>query len=205
MSPLKLLVVEGADDQHVLYALLKHHNFKPEFEVYDERGLSTLLERLPERLKLLTGSERVGVIIDADTDIRSRWASIRTILVDAGYANIPDEPDPTGTVIADEFLPWVGVWIMPNNALPGMLEDYLTHLLPLGDSLLNRANRVLDEIPFEEQRFPARHRQKALIHTWLAWQESPGSPLGLAITQHYFSANSPQVDNLLAWLTRLFA
>ncbi len=205
MNGSKALVVEGADDQHVLYALLKHHNFKPEFEIYDEKGLPTLLERLPGRLNPLSGMERVGVIVDADTDIRSRWASLRTILIKAGYANIPDKPDPTGTVIADAFLPWVGIWIMPDNNLPGMLEDYLTHLLPEGDSLLDRANRVLEEIPQEERRFPAHHRQKALIHTWLAWQESPGSPLGFAITKRYFSADSPQVDNLLSWLTRLFA
>ena len=205
MNESKVLVVEGADDQHVLYALLMHHDFKPEFIIHDEKGIHTLLERLPARLNLLTGSERVGVIVDADTDTRSRWAPIRTILIKAGYANISDEPDPNGTIIDDEILPRVGVWIMPNNALPGMLEDYLTHLLPEGDSLLDRANRVLDEIPLEERRFPARHRQKALIHTWLAWQESPGSPLGLAITQHYLSAESPQVDNLLSWLTRLFA
>ena len=205
MSRSRVLVVEGADDKHVMYALVMHHKFQPEFDIEDAKGLSRLLNGLPALLTVFSRKERVGVIVDADTDIRSRWASIRTILVDAGYVNIPDEPDPTGTVIADEFLPWVGIWIMPDNNLPGMLEDYLTHLLPLEDSLLNRANRVLDEIPLEERRFPARHRQKALIHTWLAWQESPGSPLGLAITQHYFSANSPQVDNLLAWLTRLFA
>src|SRR5436190_24268592 len=31
---------------------------------------------------------------------------------------------------------------------------------------------------------------KALIHTWLAWQEKPGRPLGLAITARYFDATA---------------
>jgi hypothetical protein len=63
----------------------------------------------------------------------------------------------------------------------------------------------VDEIPVEERRFAAVHSVKALIHTWLAWQDDPGTPLGQAITKRYFDADAPHVDQLLAWLTRLFA
>jgi hypothetical protein len=94
---------------------------------------------------------------------------------------------------------------MPDNTLPGMLEDYLGYLVPPGDVLLDRARRCVSEIPVEERRFVETYATKALIHTWLAWQDDPGTPLGQAITKRYFDADGPHVNQLLAWLTRLFA
>ena len=101
--------------------------------------------------------------------------------------------------------PGSGVWIMPDNMSPGMLEDYLRDLLPEGDALFERARRCLDEIPVEDRRFLAAHLSKALIHTWLAWQDDPGTPFGQAITKRYFDSDGPHVQGLLDWLTRLFA
>lgn len=199
------LVVEGPNDKHVLFALVAYHNFKPEFVIKDEEGLPNLLLRLPAQLMPTSGLDRLGIIIDADAAIRNRWESIKKILEKAGYSDVPVDPDPNGTVIDHEFLPRVGVWIMPDNSPPGMLEDYLTYLVPGGDRLFARANQVLDEIPKEERRFADHHRSKALLHTWLAWQEDPGTPLGWAITKRYFTADSHQVTKLISWLTRLFA
>ena len=122
-----------------------------------------------------------------------------------GTTAFPIAPDPAGTVIGHEDLPRVGVWIMPNNTLPGMLEDYLCYLVPEGDTLFERARRCVDEIPVEERRFIAAHFTKALIHTWLAWQDDPGTPFGQAITKRYFDPDGPHVQALLDWLTRLFA
>jgi hypothetical protein len=108
-------------------------------------------------------------------------------------------------VIDHEDLPRVGVWDMPDNTLPGMLEDYLCFLVPAGDALFERAGRCVAEIPIDERRFAEAHLTKALIHTWLAWQDDPGTPLGQAITKRYFESEGPRVQGLLAWLTRLFA
>jgi hypothetical protein len=72
-------------------------------------------------------------------------------------------------------------------------------------TLLDRARWCVDEIPGEERRFAEVHAVKALIHTWLAWQDGPGTPLGLAIAKRYFEPEGPHVHQLLAWLTRLFA
>ena len=94
---------------------------------------------------------------------------------------------------------------MPNNTSPGMLEDYLFFLVPAGDPLFERAGRCVEGIPVEERRFTEAHVSKALIHTWLAWQDDPGTPLGQAITKRYFDSDGPQVQALLGWLTRLFA
>ena len=45
---------------------------------------------------------------------------------------------------------------------------------------------------------------KAVIHTWLAWQEEPGRPFGTAIKARFLDPSVPEVDVLTAWLKRLF-
>ena len=200
-----LLVVEGPDDLHVIKAILQRHSFEPHFEVKDEGGYEKLRDGLPIRLKPGSDLERLGIVVDADTDATGRWQSIRAVLGRSGYANVPDQPEPAGTVVDHELLPRVGLWIMPDNVLPGMIEDFLAFLVPENDSLIERARANLDSIPVPERRFAVQHHTKALLHTWLAWQADPGTPLGQAVTKRYFETEGPRVLAFLAWLTRLFS
>ena len=48
------------------------------------------------------------------------------------------------------------------------------------------------------------YRSKALIHTWLAWQEDPGTPLGLAVTKRYLDGDHALAQQFVQWLLRLF-
>ena len=201
----RLLLVEGVDDKHVVWAFLQGHEFEPHFVVVDEGGYETLMKRLRVRLKPGTDLERLGIIVDADADLASRWASVKLVLEKAGYSGLPARPDRAGTVVPHEFLPRLGIWIMPDNTLPGMLEDFLAMLVPPGDTLLDRAKLSLSQIPAGERRFADQHYCKALIHTWLAWQDDPGTPLGQAITKRYFETENAPATEFLGWLTRLFA
>ena len=206
MADRLLLVVEGPDDKHVFLAILDRHQFEPHFAIRDEGGFETLLARVSVHLKPGSDLERFGIVVDADAEILTRWLEIKRTLERAGYNSMPDSPDPTGTIVDHQDLPKVGVWIMPDNTLPGMLEDYLCYLVPEGDVLLERAIRCVSEIPAEERCFVEAHTTKALIYTWLAWQKKPGKPFGQAILKHrYFDTNGPHVQGLLDWLTRLFA
>jgi hypothetical protein len=93
---------------------------------------------------------------------------------------------------------------MPDNTLPGMLEDFARFLVPPGDNLWPRACDCIDNIPVDQRRFPAQHLIKAQMHTWLAWQQQPGLPLGLAVTTRYLDANAIHAQQLVAWIRRLF-
>jgi len=204
MADRLLLVVEGQDDKHVVLAIVARHQFRPEFKIRDEGGYETLYQGLEARLVPGTDLERLGIVVDADTNVARRWQSIKGALDRAGYASLPDSPDPAGTVVDHDIMPRVGVWIMPDNVLPGMLEDYLAFLVPPGDTLLDRARHAIAGIPEADRRFADVHHAKALIHTWLAWQEDPGTPMGQAITKRYLDADSPRVAGFLAWLARLY-
>lgn len=203
------LLVEGKNDQHVIWALCNQYQLPENFsvEIPEEKGaggIEALLDQLPARLdepKLQT----LGIVVDADRDLLARWQSIRDRLSASGYQNIPTIPPPEGWVYAPSDLPKRGVWLMPNNQLPGMLEDFVAHLIPSDDALYPKAQSILQEIETAGiNRYTSIHHPKALIHTWLAWQETPGMPMGQAITAQVLSYNVTIAIAFIDWLTQLF-
>jgi hypothetical protein len=208
--PIAQLLVEGNDDFHVVHALFQKYNVPARnlenptggyFSVKDCAGIDRLLEQIPVQLKNL---QKLGLIIDADSDIQVRWQSLRDILRNNGFA-LPENPDFDGTIISQNGKT-IGIWLMPNNDSNGMLEDFMQFLIPDEDRLLDKATEVLGEIEDEEiNNYNLIHKSKALIHTWLAWQETPGTPLGKAITTRYLATENTEIsDRFINWITRLF-
>lgn len=201
----KKLLVEGRDDERVLEHICDSRGI-PLPNIMSYGGVSRLKEAFP--YELTTSREEgdvVGVVIDADSDLCARWESVRDRLVKVGYRDVPNAPDPNGTIVDppdNSLLPRAGVWIMPDNKTPGILEDFLQYLIPKSDALFDHAVNSVDSLP--EQRFSDNDRPKAFIHTWLAWQKEPGRPYGTAITARFLDPDLPQADVLALWLKRLF-
>jgi len=207
MAPKKVLWVEGKDDEHVLKHLSDNRGGPHFDEIIPHKGYTHLLGSLQTRLKAGLNDIIAGIVIDADTDLSARWRSLRDELLNTGYQNVPDKPSPEGTIIdppAGAFLPRVGIWIMPDNRTTGILEDFLKFLVPAGSPLFDHVNSSIDAIPESERRFSPLAQPKAIIHTWLAWQEEPGKPYGTAITMKFLDPHVPQADELVSWLNRLF-
>jgi hypothetical protein len=206
MAPKKILLVEGTDDEHVLKHVCGARGVQTLDEIKPQGGVEQLLENFPIRLKE-SDVEALGVVIDADTDLAARWLSLKAPLTTAGYESVPDDPVSTGTILsppADALLPRVGIWIMPDNRTTGILEDFLRFLVPQGSCLFEHVQSSVATIPAGERRFSQLNQPKAIIHTWLAWQERPGKPLGTAITAQYLDPGVAQVDLLVSWLNKLF-
>ncbi len=199
------LLVEGKNDQHVVWALCELYDIPENFSiVIPGEGVEDLLKSIPTRLKT-SKSEMLGILLDADQDIKGRWASVCSKLEQAGYLDLPKKPDENGTIIEREKMPRVGIWIMPNNKLSGMLEDFVSCLLPDNNKLGVKAESVLADIESESlNKYPDIHHQKAFIHTWLAWQETPGQPMGLAITAHALKHDQEIAQKFVGWLNKLF-
>lgn len=203
MADKNILLVEGKDDLHVLSSLFLYHNIPESFVIKEYVGVPQLLESLPVQFKS-SELERIGVLLDANANLVGRWESLRNIAMKSGYNNVPARPDSSGTIVKQQNKPVLGFWLMPNNTLPGMLEDFVQFLVPAGDVLWTLASDCVQSIPKQEQRFADAHRIKAHIHTWLAWQEDPGTPMGLAITKRYFQGDAPQAQQLIKWIRQLF-
>ena len=202
----KILLVEGTDDEHILKHICGNRGIPP-LDIKKSDGADKLIESLAVRLTLREEDDVIGVVIDADTDISNRWQSIQNLITEVGYQDVPNQPDPDGTILdppAGTLLPRLGVWIMPNNQTSGILEDFLRFLVPQPTILFDHVRNSVAAIPEGERRFKPLDEPKAIIHTWLAWQKEPGRPFGTAITARFLDPNVPEVDVLVAWLKRLF-
>lgn len=80
----KKLLVEGNDDQHVVWALCKKFDIPETFDVIDCEGIDKLNEQIPVRLKQ-SGIDTLGIIIDADREIKNRWTSLKGLLSSQGF------------------------------------------------------------------------------------------------------------------------
>ncbi|HUT10012.1 MAG TPA: DUF3226 domain-containing protein [Thermoguttaceae bacterium] len=218
----RVLLVEGRDDQHVMWNLLGVREVPEKFKVerpkadrdsqHDHEneadgGDRVLLDSIPWWL-LQTGLERLAVVVDAnDKGPEARWESLRARLLYQGYRDIPARHSEDGTVFELSLRPRTprsvrfGVWIMPDNRSTGMLEDFVMQLIREDDEMLPFVDRFLDLIPDGQRRFKKQHRPKARIHSWLAVSEKPGRPMGQAIkADRQLDANDPAVQPFLDWL-----
>lgn len=199
---MKQLLVEGKNDLHIISALCLHHAIPENFEVIDCEGVVKLLGSLSTRLKQ-SRLDALAIVVDADTDINTRWQSLQSKLATAGYT-LPNQPPLDGFFDNSKKVK-LGVWVMPNNQLNGMVEDFIKLLIPQNDQLLPIAENVLNDIESKKlNQYKLVHKPKALVHTWLAWQAEPGIPMGQAITK-YALGNSLSCRLLIDWLTKVFA
>jgi hypothetical protein len=205
------LLVEGKNDQHVVWALCQQHNVLQTFTVersdqvdQENSGVEQLLNSIPVRLKTAR-LRALGIVLDADSSAQARWQAVCGRLTEAGYNNLPTLLDLDGAIITQPGKPKVGVWIMPDNQLPGMVESFVANLIADNDPLAGKAQGILDEIENENlQRYSSVHRPKAFIHTWLAWQETPGQPMGQAITAKILQHDRVLATRFVKWLLQLF-
>jgi hypothetical protein len=213
-----LLLVEGKDDQNVIWAICNKQQLLETFEVLypkdkkdDSGGYEKLIKGLPIRLRE-EQHEVIGIVVDADLDLTNRWQSLKDILLNYGY-KLPSSPQPLGTIVENidkdsGFPVKIGIWIMPNNqSKKGVLEDFLESLIKSKDLLLPHAHKIIAEVETqvsENQRFKDVHKSKALIHTWLAFQDEPGKPLGQAVTKFNFDHDNTLMKSFVDWLNRLF-
>jgi hypothetical protein len=197
------LLVEGNDDQHVIWALCERFRVPENFDVIDCEGIDNIYEQLPVRFKQ-SAIDSLGIIIDADVDLQMRWDSLAALLIKQGYSTPTAFPQ-DGFISKNAENKRIGVWIMPDNKLNGMLEDFIAFLVPQHDELLPIVYDSLKDIEIKRlNKYSLKHKSKAAIHTWLAWQDDPGTPLGLAITKRYLTSDQKICLQFINWISQLF-
>jgi len=204
MSEKNVLLVEGRDDEHVVKSICGYFKFGNIERINTMEGIDRLLESIPVWLKPNMNISVLGIIVDADDDAKARWQSIANHLRKAGYHAVDESPDENGAIVMplDDSQPKVGIWLMPDNHGKGYLEDFLRRLIKQNDSLHHYAENVVAALP--QTRFKEIHRSKAIMHSWLAWQEDPGKPFGQSITAHYLDLDNPLGKTFVRWLRQLF-
>lgn len=221
----KLLLVEGLHDRMVLAEVFEKATGLPwepsprQFLVEIEGCGSDdeVLRRIDVRWKE-SGRRIVGVVIDADAS-GGRWAQVCARAPADTRALLPGDLPHDGLVLEMYGGRRFGVWIMPDNQSPGMLETFLTRLrssMPeaLGSHVLasmDHAKALMNAHATENPglRPPIRpwkeiHRHKAEIHTWLAWQDPPGVRLHEAVRNELLDVHAPLAQAFVSWMRRLY-
>jgi len=213
----QILIVEGSD-AIVLSKLCKirrlpppigyasEEKFRTEF-VKNAGGFGNAMIDFGEALRNYANTN-IGLVVDAnDQGPESRWAKIKSILATHFSEDTLHSvsPNPRGIIVQEPGFPKVGIWIMPDNQGPGYLEHFVANMIPEGDKVLSFAEKTITQLEKEDFcKFKAAKRQKALVHTWLAWQEEPGKPFGIALESKYLNADAPAVEPFLDWMKHTF-
>ena len=199
----RVILTEGKNDAHLILQLCVYFDVPYTFGFYDCNGDNKALKRLNGLLISPEPPEIIGVVIDADApNLNSRWRSVSDILINHGYEP-PPAPDEGGTIIHANGKPSIGIWLMPDNITDGMLEDFCARLAP--DHFINYAATCVagaKEAGMTSFREP--HLSKAIVHTYLAWQDEPGLPLGLAVKARALNPDTDIAHRFHNFLIKLF-
>ena len=195
----RLLIVEGVNDRHVVRQIVSRVGAGSGFEIADAGGINSLLESIEARANY-TGRVALGIVADANDDINARWQSIRSRMPDR--IDLPERPISGGVIV--ESQPRVGIWLMPDNASPGQLGDFVQRMIPTDDTIWPLAERYIDDIPTPDRKFPPSKTSRAKLYAWLAARQDPRR-MGEAIRTRDLATDGALCQQFAAWLRRLFA
>ena len=200
----RLLLVEGPDDQHVVRHLWERRQGRGlPFQMSPRGGVDGVIESIRDEARV-SGRQALGILVDANDNLVARWQSISDRLASVGIQT-PASPSPGGLIIAASGdMLRIGVWMMPDNQLPGELEDFVVQMIPSGDPVWPLSQDYIDRISAGDRKFASGKVLRAKIHAWLAAREDPRQ-MGLAIRARDLDINGPLCSRFTDWLERLFA
>ena len=94
--------------------------------------------------------------------------------------------------------------MMPDNQSPGAIEHFLETLINDEDPLIEFARKSVDDAIEHGAQIVESNKLKAVLRTWLAWQDTPGLPYGTAIRAKFFEHNSDLANSFVDWFKRLY-
>ena len=196
----RVLLVEGKDDLHVVRHLFQFSGLTGVC-IIDKQGFETLSKSIRAEV-LAEGRTAVGILVDANDTLESRWRAISGRL-EAADVEAPHKPCANGTIIEIDGKPRVGVWLMPNNQSPGELEDFIADMIPPGDGVWPLSKAYINAIPLSDREFAQRKVMRAKVHAWLATRERP-RPMGQSLGLGDLNVDADICKRFVAWLRKLF-
>ena len=200
----RILLVEGQDEMHVVRHVCESYALTPPFTISPIGGIDPLLRGIRSEISV-EGRTVVGILVDANDNLQSRWQSV-TDKLRAANIKPPSGPASNGTIIESrprESTPRVGIWLMPDNESPGELEDFIAGMIPSGDPVWPMSEDYIEGIPAKDRKFKKGKILRAKVHAWLATREDP-RPMGLAIKAGDLDTGAENCERFVGWLRKLF-
>lgn len=212
------LIVEGKDSIVLTNILMKRgltktpplgYSTKEKYveEFINEAGSVSNVKFALENALNQPDISNIGVVVDANAQgFESRIQSILDKVSEVlGVDQTSFSFDDSGFVFEPIQNLKIGIWVMPNNSDEGYLEHFVSELIEPNDRTFQHAQNVVNELLQKDWcNFSEIKKQKAILHTYLAWQKSPGLPMGTAVQAGYINAISPNASNFQTWFENTF-
>jgi hypothetical protein len=213
-----LLLLEGTGDCHAIDQIVWFVNKRgPHFGFHQCESDDGVLRSIAGRIIENEPKQKaIGLVLDADieghtteTVIEARLAQLRD-KIGTRY-DVPKEMPEGGLVLHPRQerpdagkLPIIGIWMMPNNKVFGMLEDVLAESLP--DNVRTYIYQIVKNAKADNiATYHDSHLSKSVVRTYIAWQEPPDLQfIGLAIRKKMFAKIPQTCSAFLKWLEALF-
>ena len=201
------LIVEGSDAIALANIFMKKRlpppkgyknptKFKNEF-VKVAGSISKIQAVLEEELDT-PDVQYIGIIVDADK--KGAMARLKSLLdfiqkkVGVSLPSAKLTENGFGYQFMDDL--YIGIWVMPDNKNEGYLEHFIGSMIDDDDKTWQFVQEKVKELAAQNFcKFTEIKKQKALVHTYLAWQKTPGLPMGTAVSAGYFNIKNPLVEH----------
>lgn len=190
LSVSKLLVVEGQTPLHFVEALLLHLGLSPQVEVRSFGGVRDLRDSLAALAKTpgFHLVQSLGILRDAEQDAKAASAAVRGAVAAAGL---------------DQLGVNTSVFILPDNARPGMIETLLVDSLR-SDPIYACIEEFFDCTAKVGAPLPTGEvSAKSLAQTYLATRPKVQMYPGTAAYRGYWQWDSPVFDGIKQFMQAL--
>lgn len=202
MAPLKL-VVEGANDLHVVRSICDLAGVPLGKNSIECQEYPHIFSVFSTRVRVGSGENPVGMLVDADDDVNHRWGEVASLLRELKVASVPHEAPANGFIGTVPSGRRVGVWLTPDNSNAGVIESLFVTLLRPDDADLPLAKQYVDQFT-SGRNWNGFDRLKADVYSWLAVRPNPGRPMGENISRTDFPGElSEPARRLAAWVKAL--
>ncbi|SMN01775.1 hypothetical protein SPONN_29 [uncultured Candidatus Thioglobus sp.] len=197
-----VLLLEGNDDCNIIKFFCQNNEITTNFGFCNCKTDSQVLSKLNSLLREDNLIEVIGIILDADNNLSERYQQIKDKV--SGFYRLPNSMPKDGLVHKENGVPKLGIWIMPNNKDNGALEEfYLTLATDIDTDFIDGVIQQAENKNLTS--FKPQHRNKAIMHTYFAWQDSPNSPLHKSINKIALNNDAEVAQKFKSWLERLFS
>lgn len=217
----KILLVEGEADEGLFFAICRKAGLgvkvtvgKPSKFGGEGSGKGNALQLLPTLIEQMRDGQisRLAMVVDADfkesdgLGFYDTLGKVTETLKEQNYkVSATLKARPGGYCFKhSDGLPDFGLWIMPNNATDGLLEDFIKNSISASQKvLLKKAVDVVGKI--KTPLFKPIHQSKADVATWMAWQKVPGQALHGVVGGDLVDFTSGEAKQLMDWLQGIYA
>lgn len=197
-----ILLLEGSDDCNIIDKFCEDNAIETNFGFCHCGCDNRVLSKLNALLKSSEEFEVIGIILDADNNVDARYQKIKDRVKD--FYKLPQSMPKNGLVHIQKTQPKLGIWIMPNNQDKGALEEFYLKLATGIDT--HFISEIIKQAKDKSlTSFKPQHENKAIMHTYFAWQDKPNTPLYSAINQIALNNNKGIAKAFKGWLIKLFS